>query len=64
MGERPCIFRELRGPQHAPVDDPTKLGPIVEQLLASARLNSGMDGVPGSWPQPQRDGSSAGGIFG
>jgi NAD(P)-dependent dehydrogenase (short-subunit alcohol dehydrogenase family) len=54
----------VRGPQHVPVDDPTKLGPIVEQLLASARLNSGMDGVPGSWPQPQRDGSSAGGIFG
>ena len=43
----------VRGPRHAPVDDPTKLGSIVEELLASARLNSGMNGDPGGWPQPQ-----------
>ncbi len=42
----------VRGPQHAPVDDPTQLGPIVADLLAGARRNSGMDGRPGSWPQP------------
>ncbi len=42
-----------RGPQHAPTDDPTTLGPIVEELLADARRNSGMNGQPGSWPQPQ-----------
>lgn len=43
----------VRGPRHAPVDDPTELGPIVAELLASARKNSGMDGTPGSWPQPR-----------
>ncbi|MEQ1873322.1 MAG: SDR family oxidoreductase [Ilumatobacteraceae bacterium] len=43
----------VRGPRHAPVDDPTKLGSIVEELLATARLNSGMNGDPGGWPQPQ-----------
>jgi len=37
----------------SPVDDPEALGPIVESLLADARLNSGMDGVPGGAPQPQ-----------
>jgi len=42
-----------RGPRHAPVDDPTTLGPIVESLLAEARGNSGMDGRPGTWPQPK-----------
>ncbi|MFM1751107.1 MAG: hypothetical protein RL119_69 [Actinomycetota bacterium] len=42
-----------RGPRHAPVDDPTQLGPIVANLLASARKNSGMDGSPGGWPQPK-----------
>jgi NAD(P)-dependent dehydrogenase (short-subunit alcohol dehydrogenase family) len=44
----------VRGPSHAPVDDPTRLGPIVEELLGKARPNSGMDGKPGSWPQPQK----------
>lgn len=46
----------LRGPKHAPVDDPTKLGSVVEELLANARPNSGMNGDPGGWPQlqPQR----------
>ena len=33
-----------RGPGAAPVDDPTKLGPIVTDLVAGARKNSGMDG--------------------
>ncbi len=42
-----------RGPTHAPVADPTKLGPVVEELLSAARLNAGMDGVDGSWPQPK-----------
>jgi len=44
----------VRGPSHSPVDDPTRLGPIVEELLGAARLNSGMDGRSGSWPQPQK----------
>lgn len=43
-----------RGPVHEPVDDPTKLGPVVEELLAGARRNAGMDGRDGSWPQPQQ----------
>ena len=42
-----------RGPTHAPVADPTTLGPVVEELLAKARPNAGMDGRDGSWPQPQ-----------
>ena len=44
----------VRGPSHSPVDDPTRLGPIVEELLGKARANSGMDGRSGSWPQPQK----------
>ncbi len=40
-----------RGPRHAPVEDPTTLGPIVADLLAQARPNAGMDGEEGSWPQ-------------
>jgi len=43
----------VRGPKHAPVDDATQLGPIVAELLTSARKNSGMDGTPGGWPQPR-----------
>jgi NAD(P)-dependent dehydrogenase (short-subunit alcohol dehydrogenase family) len=43
----------VRGPQHAPVEDPTALGPIVAELMAGARKNSGMDGRPGSYPQPK-----------
>jgi len=42
----------VRGPAVDPVDDPTQLGPIVADLVARARRNSGMDGVSGSWPQP------------
>ncbi|MGZ4671901.1 MAG: SDR family oxidoreductase [Ilumatobacteraceae bacterium] len=43
----------VRGPRHAPVEDPTELGPIVRELVAKARKNSGMDGDPGGWPQPK-----------
>jgi NAD(P)-dependent dehydrogenase (short-subunit alcohol dehydrogenase family) len=43
----------VRGPRQAPIEDPTLLGPIVRELVAKARLNSGMDGVPGGWPQPK-----------
>ncbi len=44
----------VRGPSVDPIDDPTKLGEVVAGLLADARGNSGMDGRPGSWPQPQQ----------
>ena len=40
-----------RGPRVAPSDDPTGLGPLVEELLAGTRGNAGMDGRPGSPPQ-------------
>ena len=43
----------VRGPRQAPVEDPTTLGPVVRELVAKARLNSGMDGEPGGWPQPR-----------
>jgi NAD(P)-dependent dehydrogenase (short-subunit alcohol dehydrogenase family) len=43
----------VRGPRQAPVEDPTMLGPVVRELLAKARQNSGMDGEPGGWPQPR-----------
>ncbi len=43
----------VRGPRTEPVDDPTLLGPIVADLLARARPNSGMNGEPGGPPQPQ-----------
>jgi NAD(P)-dependent dehydrogenase (short-subunit alcohol dehydrogenase family) len=33
-----------RGPVTKPVDDPTALGPIVEDLVRQARKNAGMDG--------------------
>ena len=42
-----------RGPRHAPVEDPTQLGPVVAELVAAARKNAGMDGQDGSWPQPK-----------
>jgi NAD(P)-dependent dehydrogenase (short-subunit alcohol dehydrogenase family) len=42
-----------RGPSVTPLDDPTQLGPVVADLVAKARKNSGMDGRPGTWPQPQ-----------
>jgi NAD(P)-dependent dehydrogenase (short-subunit alcohol dehydrogenase family) len=41
----------VRGPRHEPLDDPTKLGPVVAELLGKARKNSGMDGETGSPPQ-------------
>ena len=43
----------VRGPRHAPLEDPAALGPIVRELLSNARRNSGMDGEPGGWPQPK-----------
>ncbi len=43
-----------RGPRVAPEEDPTKLGPIVADLLSKARRNAGMDGQEGSWPQPRK----------
>jgi NAD(P)-dependent dehydrogenase (short-subunit alcohol dehydrogenase family) len=33
-----------RGPTVEPIDDPTKLGPIVADLVKGARKNAGMDG--------------------
>ncbi|MGE0667185.1 MAG: SDR family oxidoreductase [Sphingomonadales bacterium] len=33
-----------RGPIVEPIDDPTRLGPVVEKLVAKARKNAGMDG--------------------
>ncbi|MDA0339596.1 MAG: SDR family NAD(P)-dependent oxidoreductase, partial [Proteobacteria bacterium] len=33
-----------RGPTVEPVADPAKLGPVVADLVARARLNAGMDG--------------------
>jgi NAD(P)-dependent dehydrogenase (short-subunit alcohol dehydrogenase family) len=43
----------VRGPSRDPLDDPTQLGPVVADLVSAARKNSGMDGAPGSWPQPR-----------
>lgn len=42
-----------RGPTTDPVDDPTRLGSIVEELLSQARKPAGMNGKDGSWPQPK-----------
>ena len=42
----------VRGPRTEPIEDPAQLGPVVEQLIAQARKNSGMNGEPGGWPQP------------
>ena len=33
-----------RGPVTEPLDDPTKLGPVVAELLSRARRNAGMNG--------------------
>ncbi len=33
-----------RGPQTKPIEDPTKLGPIVDDMVKRARKNAGMDG--------------------
>ena len=43
-----------RGPRADPIDDPTRLGPVVEQLLDESRPNAGMDGTPGTYPQSPR----------
>ena len=34
-----------RGPTHEPVDDPSKLGPIVGEMMKKARKNAGMNGM-------------------
>lgn len=41
-----------RGPRTEPIDDAESLGPIVEELLSTARKNAGMDGEEGHPPQP------------
>ncbi len=41
----------VRGPRTQPLEDPTQLGPVVRDLIAQARANSGMNGDPGGWPQ-------------
>ena len=33
-----------RGPTATPVDDPTKIGAVVDELMRTARKNAGMDG--------------------
>jgi NAD(P)-dependent dehydrogenase (short-subunit alcohol dehydrogenase family) len=33
-----------RGPTAAPVDDPTRIGPLVDELMRGARKNAGMNG--------------------
>jgi NAD(P)-dependent dehydrogenase (short-subunit alcohol dehydrogenase family) len=43
----------MRGPSTTPVEDPAQIGPVVQELLSKARKNSGMDGKPGTWPQPR-----------
>jgi thiol-disulfide isomerase/thioredoxin len=30
------------------------VGPVVEEMMSKARLNAGMDGRDGTWPQPQK----------
>jgi hypothetical protein len=39
-----------RGPSIEPVDDPTMLGPLVQQLMDDAQPNSDMDGRPVTGP--------------
>ena len=41
----------VRGPRTQPIEDAAAMGPVVAELLASARPNSGMNGDPGGWPQ-------------
>ena len=40
----------VRGADATQPDDPTELGPIVADLMAKARLNSDMNGVPAEGP--------------
>jgi NAD(P)-dependent dehydrogenase (short-subunit alcohol dehydrogenase family) len=42
-----------RGPTTKPVEDAAQVGAVVQELLGQARQNSGMDGKPGTWPQPR-----------
>ena len=39
-----------RGPEAEPVDDPAKLGPVVAELMANARLNANMGGQDAEGP--------------
>ena len=39
-----------RGPTVDPIDDPTRLGPLVEQLMLEAQPNSDMQGQPARGP--------------
>ncbi len=39
-----------RGPVAEPVDDPTKLGPVVAELMSNARLNADMSGKDAEGP--------------
>jgi NAD(P)-dependent dehydrogenase (short-subunit alcohol dehydrogenase family) len=34
-----------RGPTTTPVDDPTKIGPLVDEMMRTARKNAGMNGA-------------------
>jgi NAD(P)-dependent dehydrogenase (short-subunit alcohol dehydrogenase family) len=43
----------VRGPSHDPIDDPTKIGDVIKDLVGKARRPSGMNGAPGSPPQPR-----------
>ena len=51
-----------RGPGAEPVDDPTMLGPIVADLVARVRKNSGMDGA--TWTEARVQLPCAGAEFG
>jgi hypothetical protein len=39
-----------RGPTVEPTDDPTEMGPLVQQLMADAQPNSNMSGEPKTGP--------------
>ena len=42
-----------RGPRVSPEEDPSKIGPLVADLVSRARKAAGMDGEEGTWPQPR-----------
>ncbi len=39
-----------RGPRMTPTDDPKNIGPMVAELLSTARPQAGMNGEDGAWP--------------
>ena len=51
-------YRELCGTRELRLALPTSALPFhgAPELLAQARPNSGMNGEPGGWPQPQKKG--------